>query len=344
MPEIVDVLNNDAFSTASMTGAVNQHSTNPSELLSSDLFVKTPVHSNVVGVEHRQGKFNIAAIDDRGDDIETSGDDDRTIRHFKTKRISKKVRIMASELQFLTQFGSNMQGAVESLQAHLARRIDGPTGLKAQCSNALELMQLGATQGKVVDRDGRVIWNFYNEFEIAPPPEIVLGLSSVDNGAYRKKIESTVTRPLRRRAQGLNAASPIALCGESFWDKKMANSEFRKTFETQQESSELRGATLGSEVKFAGVIWKEYFGSDAPSAIRVHDEKAILVPGGQTGMFEHVLSPAEGFDDLGTEGQDWYMYIDRDPSSRNAYIDVFLMTYPGMFNNRPDLVSILKAD
>ncbi len=344
MPEITDVLNNDAFSQASMTTAINQSPTNPSELGAADMFVSDRVRTNLVGIEHRKGKLNIAAIDNRGDDVETAEDADRSIRFFETKRVSQHVRIKASELSFITQFGSNLQGAVEALQSEIIRRIEGPTGLRAGCNNALELMRLGAAQGKVVDRNGKIVYDFYREFGLTPPPEIVMGLSSTDEGDLRLKNEKLITRPLRRRAQGIDVSRPLALCGEEFWDKKMKNKEFRDTFKSQQESAELRSSTLGQTVRFAGIDYMEYFGTDVPSSIRIAADKAIVVPGGPTGMFQHVKSPGEGFADLGSEGQDWYLYMDRDPSQRDAYIDIYLQTYPGIFNNRPDLVTVMVAD
>lgn len=335
--ELVNVFENDAFTIASMSDGIQQAPTQPRELSENGLFVPEGQRSNVIAIEYRNGKLEIADIDDRGDVISTSNDDDRLIKHVRTKRVSRHCRINASELQFVNQI-NDLNHAVTSVQEEIARRQMGPTGLMSQCENRLELMRLGALQGKVVDQNGNTIWDFYNEFDITEPPAINISLSTLKDGALRKKLEQTVVRPLRRMAKGLVYSRIDAKCGEEFWDELMANPEFYNTYNEQAKGEERRGSTIGTTVLFAGIHWAEYIGADDGSSINLPAGECRVYPGGASGMFRHAMSPGESFSDLGQLGKDWYSYQVMDPTGLQRFVDLYVMTYPGMINTRPDLV------
>lgn len=342
MAELADVLNQDAFSMASMSRGIDRAPTQPRELRDAGLFVQEGVRTNVVGVEYQNGKLNIAPIDDRGDPVSEGSDPDRVIRYIKTVRVAQSKTIQASELAFVRDIDS-VDRAVSDLQSHIANVQMGPTGLWSQVQNRMELMRLGAMQGKVLDQNGRVVWDFYDLFGIPEPPTIQLSLATLDNGTLREKLESQVVRPMRRKAAGLVMQGVEAWCGEEFWDGLMKNPEFYKSYNEQQQGEERRAGTLGTAVRFSGILWREYFGADDGSSVNIAPDRAKVIPSGETGMFKHIMSPGESFADLGQVGQEMYSYITRDPEGLDRFVKLWAMSYPGMFNERPDLVFDLQV-
>ncbi|WP_445364901.1 major capsid protein (plasmid) [Microbulbifer sp. ANSA001] len=341
--EIINILENDAFSRASMSEAINTVATQPKELKDSGLFTPEPIRTGLIAIECRDGgALKISPLDRRGDPHSSTEHEEREMVYFETRRVAKHDRIMASDLGFVTQFGNNEQLIVEELQKEVARRLSGPGGLQDQNENRLELMRLSAIKGDLRDHEGNLVYNFYDKFNIAMPPVIKLGIASKTQGDLRKAIESQITRPMRRKARGRFIPRVECWSGEEAWDTLMANDEFRKRYETaadKVEASKTSEATLGLSVPFGGVVFKEYFGADDGTSINLEPTEMKFIPGKGAGLMKHVLSPGEGLKSLGTQGQEWYSYLvnDKERPDDPRWIDLYLEQFPMIINTAPDL-------
>lgn len=310
--ELVNILENDAFSMASMTQAIETAPTQPRELKELGIFVQDPIRTETAVIEFKEGRLEIAPLDERGDTYSSSSDEPRKLRYFKTKRVARHKRLTASDLAFVRQFGDNEAMIIAELQKEIAKWQTGPGGLMDQCENRLELMRLGALNGLLLDHNGNTVYDFYAEFGISKPPTVFLDIANTSEFQLRKKIESQITRPMRRKAKGRYIGEVRALCGEAAWDTLMANAEFNKRYEAAADAKmagKLAEATLGTEVSFAGVTWKEYFGADDGTSINLGAEEIKFFPGKGSNIFRHVLSPGETFDDLAQQGKEWYSYL-----------------------------------
>lgn len=341
--EIINILENDAFSIASMTNGIETAPTQPRELKNEGIFVQEPIRSEIIAIEYSAGQFQIAPLDDRGGVISSAEKQSRLIRYFATKRVARHDRIKASELGFVRQFGSDENRIVEELQKEIAKRQTGPTGLMAQCENRLELMRLGALNGLLVDHNGSVVYDFFSEFGLAAPPTVFLDIANKSEGDLRAAIESQITRPMKRKAKGRMFSQVSARCGEAAWDSLMKNKEFRERFHAAADAkmaAKLHEGTLGTEVSFAGVTWREYFGADDGTSVNLGVNDIRFYPGGESGIFKHILSPGEGFSSLGEQGKEWYTYLVNDIERPNdpRWIDLYVEQYPMIVNSDPDLV------
>jgi hypothetical protein len=340
--EIINVLENDAFSIASMTAGIQTAPTQPRELKNEGIFAQESIRSEIIAIEYSAGQFQIAPLDERGGVITSAERETRVIRHFTTKRVAKHDRIKASELGFIRQFGSDEKRIIEELQKEIAKRQTGPTGLMATCENRLELMRLGALNGLLLDHNGSVVYDFFAEFGLAAPPTVFLDIANKSEGDLRAAIESQITRPMRRKAKGRMFSHVAARCGESAWDALMKNKEFRERFHAAADAkmaAELHKGTLGTEVLFAGVTWREYFGADDGASVNLGVNDIRFYPGGNSGIFKHILSPGDGFSSLGEQGKEWYTYLVNDVERPQdpRWIDLYVEQYPMIVNSAPDL-------
>jgi hypothetical protein len=64
------------------------------------------------------------------------------------------------------------------VQAEVARRLAGPTGLIANVRYTWENMRLGAVQGLLVDADGSTLYNWFDEFGSSAPAEVDFNLAA----------------------------------------------------------------------------------------------------------------------------------------------------------------------
>jgi hypothetical protein len=334
---ILDIFQNDAFSLGSMLQAVDKVERAPSRLGQLALFNPNPVRTETVAVEMREGTLSIIKTSARGAPLDNRGTETRTVRDFRTRRIAKGDRIMASELAFVREFGTEQQ--IIEVQAEIARRMSGPAGLVADIETTWEHMRLGAVQGKVLDADGSVIYDWFKEFGISQPNEIDFDLDgSNPHGTLRKKVQDSVVRPMRKKAKGALYTGVRAMCGSNFFDDIVNHVEVRETYLNQQEASELREGYDGREFRFGGVTWEEYVGTDDGETIAVHPDKCIFFPeGAGNGVFEVAFSPGEQFGHIGQLGQPIYPIIvpDRD---RDSYVDLEVYSYPLFICKRPEML------
>lgn len=340
---IMDIFNNDAFQLASLLTAVERVETVPGQLGRQGLFAPNPIRTATVGIEERDGTLALIKTSQRGEPLEQRTDSPRRMRHFETVRIAKGDRILASELQFLRQFGTEDQ--VVQMQAEIARRLDGPAGLVSEVEMTWEHMRLGAIQGVLTDADGSVIYNWFDEFGITQSAEVNfdLGNASPASGALRKLVQDKVVRAMRRSAKGARYTQIRALCGAEFFDKLVAHPEVRETYLNQQEAAQLREGYDGQQVNFAGVVWEEYIGTDDGSTVAIDPAKVRFYPAGAgNSVFEVAYSPGEKFADLGQVGQPIYPDIVPD-LKRDHYVDLEVYSYPLYICKRPELLLRGKA-
>lgn len=334
--DFMNIFKNDAFTMASMTSAIDRVPTNPGTLGQLKLFNSHPIRNVVVGIEERAGKLSLIKTSLRGAPVEQGTGKKSKLRYFETTRVAKGDTIQASELQFIRQFDTENQ--IKQVQAELAMRMTGPDGLLADVDYTKENMRLGAIQGKFMDSDGSVIYDYFDEFSIVANTEIAFNLAVSADGVLRELIQKNVIRPMRQKAQGARYTGVKALCSASFFDALMKNPEVRATFEGIPEQVWLRNTYDGQSFDFGGVEWVEYVGDDANSEVKIADDTCRFIPTGVgNGVFEVVYSPAESFDDIGTLGKDVYAYTLPD-EKRNRFVELEVASYPLFMCKRPDLL------
>ena len=332
----MDIFNNDAFKMASMSGAIERVETNPGTLGQLNLFNFNPLRTETVGLEERAGKLSLIKTSQRGAPIEQGTTTKSKLRYFATTRIAKEDHIKASELAFVRQFGTEEQ--VKSLQVELARRMTGEDGLIADIEYTKEYFKLGAIQGKFLDSDGSVIYDYFSEFGISENTEIAFSLASATAGALRENIQKNIIRPMRRKAQGARYSGVKALCSDSFFDALLKNPEVRASYEGIPEQTWLRTNYDGQSFDFGGVEWIEYIGDDANAEVKITDDKCRFIPNSTGGsVFEAYYAPGESFADIGTSGKEMYSQVTPD-KDHDRFVDLEVVSYPLFICKRPDLL------
>ena len=343
----IDIFNNDAFGITSMSDALDKVEFQPHFLGSLGVFSPTPIRTKTVGVEERDGVLSLVPASERGAPIEEGGRERRKLRYFETIRIAKGTTLYADEIQSIRAFGS--ENEMQAVQAEVARKYNGPTGILSDIELTFEHMRLGALQGVVLDADGSTeLVNWYKEWGISKPPEINFSLGTA--GTDIRKLCADVVRTMARAGKGaFTPGTQIhALAGDTFYDKLIGHPTVRETYLNQAAASELRTAqvTNGQNGSFgsftyAGITFHNYRGMDDQSRVTVDSGKAKFFPIGAPGVFQHVMSPAEFMPYVNTPGRKVYgmTVVDRD---REAWVRPEAYAYPLFMCTRPEL--LLSAD
>ena len=333
---ILDIFNSDAFSNVSMLNTVDSMEFKPSLLGSMGVFTPTPIRTEAVAIESRNNVLNLVKTSQRGSPLEQRVNDSRNIRDFRTTRIAKGDRIMASELGFLREHGEAEQ--VVQLQTELARRMNGPGGLLDDIDYTMENMRLGAIQGKVLDSDASVIYNWFTEMGITQATEIAFNLAAAAEGDLRTQC-TKIARAMRRASGGTWTPSTRihALCGDTFWDDLVHLKELREIYRNRSDSQYVQGGGAFESITYGGIVWENYQGSDDGTTVGIHTDKVKFFPANAPGAFLEVFAPGEQFAQLGQLGQITYPITVRD-RDRDSFVDLELYTYPLHVCTRPGML------
>ena len=338
---ILDIFNNDAFSMTSMLESVEQMDYRPGALGAKGIFTGTPVRTETVAIESRDGVLGLIQTSERGSPLEQRMTEKRKLRQFATTRIAKGDRITASELAFLRGMGEEQQ--VQSVQEEIARRLSGPAGLVSEIELTLEHMRLGAVQGIVLDADGSEIVNWYDEFGVAPATEIAFDFANATEGEIRKTC-TQITRAMKRAAKGawVPGTSIHSLCGDDFWDALVSHPEIRQLFLNRDQSKYVEGGGSYEQFTYGGITFENYQGTDDNSTVAIAPAEAKFFPVGAPGAFLEVYSPGEMFEHIGQLGQRLYPMIVRD-EKRDMYADLEAYSYPLHVCTRPAMLQSGRA-
>lgn len=331
MPTL-DIFKGDAFSAVSMTEAVEKIPFKPNFLGSiPGLFVPRPVRTESVAVEERDGTLGVIQTSQRGAPLKQRATEKRKIRDFRTVRIAEGDRVTAAEVQNIRAFGQESE--LMQVQDEVTRRLSGPTGLRAKVELTHERHRLGAVQGIVLDADDTVIYNWFDEFNIAAPNAVDFVLQTATTNVRGKCTQ--VVRAVRRGLKmGDGIPVPvIGLAGDTFWDKLVDHDRVRDTYLNQQEAKELRKDAAFQTFDFGGITFVNYRGTDDGSTIAVPAAECKFFPA-VPGAFEVAYSPAETFDFVNTPGKDVYSMIIPD-KDRNSFVDIEVYSYPLFICKRP---------
>lgn len=156
----MDAFRADAFSAVTLTAAVDKLGYVPQYLGTvPGLFNDTPVRTTAVWIEERSNAPALIQTTERAAAPKVRGAEQRTARAFRTRTLGEGSRIMADELQGIRAFGSETE--MKELMSEVARRQQL---IKNDMELTKENWRLGVIQGKLLDADGSLIYDWNAEF------------------------------------------------------------------------------------------------------------------------------------------------------------------------------------
>lgn len=335
----MDLFNQDAFAMSTLTRAYEGTLPyKPSLLAGMGLFEFQPIEQPLFEIEMRDNTLNLIGFSDPESPPSqgTTKGEERNLRQFKTRHLSRQRPIRASEVAGIRAFGS------ETEMDQLARKVaDRSLKLRNEAEATFEYHRLNAVQGLVKDPvSGATIYNFYTEFGITPATEINFDLGNANpaKGALKNKC-AQIIHEIEDEMGGLvgtDSIQMVVLCGTTFWENLVVNKEVMDAYQAVSGAMSLdktRNQDI-NEFSWGGFIWRRYRGNST-LGVSVAADKCIIFPTNVDGMFLQVASPAQDFDFVNTPGLETYFRILRDPSGRNRFVNVEIEANPMFVCTRP---------
>ncbi len=353
----MDIFNDDAFSAVTMTAALEDYEFKPNFIGSLNLFEDVPIATEFVSVERRGNTLSIIPTTERGAPPVEGKTDSRDIRVFKTPRIAKGHTLQASAIQNIRAFGTESE--LETMIGYVGRYENKLVG---DVELTWENMELGAVFGKVLDADGTVIVDWFDEWGIAVPAEIDFALDTVDTDIEEKCRE--VTEIMKRNSKGAwnMQTYVIGLCGKSFFNKLTRHKTIRETYLSTQQAQNLNrayGVANGQAFRSGSLATFEYGGilfvryqeadgfdftaSEATNATKgkdgmgVQSKRCKFFPANAPGVFQEAFAPGESWEWANTIGRKLYSLMIRD-TKRNFWVRPEVYSYPLKMCTRPEML------
>ncbi|MER8394075.1 major capsid protein [Mesorhizobium sp. M1340] len=353
----MDIFNDDAFSATSMTAALEDYEFKPNLIGAMNLFDDVPIATTSVSVERRGNTLSIIPVTERGSPITEGTRDGRNIRNFNTVRIAKGQTLQASEIQNIRAFGTESE--LETMISYVGRYEQKLVG---DVELTWEHMKLGAVFGKVLDADGSVIIDWFDEWDIAQPAEIDFALDTVDTNIEEKCRE--VLEVMQRNSKGAwtMGTYAVGLCGKSFFNKLTFHKTIRETYLNTDQAQNLNrafglangaGFRSGSYASFdyGGILFIRYREADGfdfaaneatvntkgKDSLGVQSKRCKFFPVNAPGVFQQAFAPGEAWDWANTIGRPLYSLMIRD-EKRNFWVRPEVYSYPLYICTRPEML------
>lgn len=331
MPSL-DIFNDDAFSMASLTKAINTADHLPQRLAELGLFSEEGITTTSAMIEQKGATLSLVPAGTRGAPADATGGDKGKLIPFPTVHLPQRATILADTVQNLRAFGSETE--VETVQAVVNARL---AKLRRNIDATIEYHRMGAIKGQVLDSDGStVLLDLYTAFGVSQQTQ-AMALSTTTT-----KVRELIVKAKRKAEDALGAQmyrSMRAFCSADFFDAFVSHGAVEAAYDRWMNGEFLRG-DVRSGFYHGGVFWEEYRGSVGGVPFIASGE-AYLVPEGVPDLFVSHYAPADYMETVNTIGLPYY--AKQEAMRLNKGIEIEAQSNPLCLNTRPRAIVKLTA-
>ena len=310
---MLDIFKNDAFSVTSLKDAMREIKYVPGYVGSLGIFSTESIDTLNFAIEKDADQvISIVPASPRGGVGDTTGRTRRSLRYLTVPHFQRDDAIMADEVQGVRAFGE--ERAVATLQGKIARKAADHSQSFALTEEYHRLAVI--TQGKMLDKDGSTLVDFYAEMGESAPAEVAFDLANASpaRGILRETCDN-VHRAMAATLDGLPYTGIIALCGDNFFKELVKHKEIIDIWmaTTGAATMALKDPTIQAAASVAAGVWGSFdYGGirfinyRGGLNVNVNTDKAYFVPQGVPGLFRTVYAPADYIETVNTPGQRLY--------------------------------------
>ena len=329
---MLDVFTPDAFSVQTLTATLNKMPYKPGWLSAQGLFTSTGVSTNTISIEEYNGVLRLVQSAPRGAPRRGGDRTKRKLRSFVIPHFPQDDVVRATEVQGVRAFGMN--GGFQTVEAVRDERLQR---MADNNDVTLEYNRIGAVKGQVLDADGSILIDLFDEFDvdqnavITMPPVIVDPNASLSDqqaevtlaekkGVLKKLFTQATRGILNNLTTGGDPAAPtgwIEICGDDYYDYLISHPELRDTYKFQN-SNVLRAAAVFDSFIAFGIQFVNYRGGGFNM---VDTNEGHLFPTGIQDLFITRFGPADYIETVNTIGLPRYSKAVIDPWGKHVEME-----------------------
>lgn len=323
--------NNPAFSMSSLTAAINIIPNRFGRIEALKIFPDKPVRTRQVMVEEQNGVLNLLPTMPVGAPGTVGTRGKRAVRSFVVPHIPHDDVVLPEEVQGIRAFGSETE--METIASVMARHLQT---MRNKHAITLENLRMGALKGVILDADGSVIYNLFDEFGITPT---VINFDLANAAANVKKKCTDVLRHFEDNLKGEFMTAVHCLCSPEFFDALTDHVKVKDAFLYRQDRAVLIDDMRGG-FTYGGVTFEEYRGqaTDMNGVNRrfIAAGEAHAFPLGTVDTFSTYYAPADFNETANTLGQ--ALYAKQEPRKFERGTDLHTQSNPLPMCHRPGVL------
>ena len=326
---MLDVFKNNAFSSISLTAAINLLPYAPARLGKLGLFRTKSITTMTAVVERKGNKLSLLPTRARGTASTAMPRGSRKARTFEVPHIPVNDEVLAHEVQNVRAFGS--EDSNDAVAAIVNERLES---MKQSLELTKEFHRVGCISGQILDADAStVIYNLFTEFGIT---ETSVNFDFTV-GAQDMKLKALEVIRAIEDALGAQTYTRIhALCGNNFFDNFISHESVKSAFERYQDNQFSRVQQNGEGgFEYAGITWENYRGSVGGTNF-IHTDKARFFPVGVPDLFQEIYAPANFTEAVNTPGKPFY--AKQSPMEFDVGVKLHAQSNPLMLCTQPEVL------
>lgn len=293
------------------------------------LFESEGVETTVVSIDEEEGQLQIMSTRPRGAPPERKKKGPkRKARLLEVPHLEMEDRINASSIQ-----NDRVTGEIilKSATTEVNKKI---VLLRQDYEDTMEVHRLGAMKGILLDADGDVIFDYFDEFEKTP------NTVNFDFTSSSTDVRNVIVQAKRLSQDALGGSrmtGHIGLCGRTWFDQFVAHENVKDTYRHQQgiqNRTDLRDGFV-----YAGIQWEEYTGfrNLAGDIGVIDDDEAFMVPTGVPDLYKRYNGPHDFMALTNLLGTDMIAKVAPD-TKWDKWVDCLVEGNPLHVNRRPNTV------
>lgn len=321
----------DLFTTASLTESVNKLPLLPSKIGASGLFMEKGIATTTVVIDEKNGRLVLVPNISRASDPQPVKAGGRARRTFSCAHLPLTGQVLPVDVQNLTSFGG-----AEALTSQAEVINDELSRLKNSVDATKEFHRAGAVRGKILDADGSVIYDLFDEFGVAKK-SINIAFGTATTNVRKACLDAK--RHAESKLGGTLVTGFRAYCGPDWFDLFTNHDNVKAAFAGYQEAADRLGGDNRKGFTFAGVEFIEYDATVSGQRY-IPTDVAQVFPVAQ-GVFSMFNAPANYNEAVNTLGKPFYAKAE--PRRMGKGWDVEVQANPLAMCMVPEALVELKA-
>lgn len=332
-----NIFDNPAFSMSALTAAINFLPNNYDRLGTMGLFVDKPQRFRSVIVEEQNGVLTLLPTMPPGSPGTVGVRGKRKVRSFTIPHIPHDDVILPEEVQGIRAFGSETE--LQTVAGVMAQHLQT---MRNKHAITLEHLRFGALKGQILDADGSLLYDLYDQFEVEQKT-FFFNIADKKNDFDVKKTCLDIARYVEDNLQGERMTGVHAFVGEEFFDKLTGHNIVKAAYDRWQDGQALR-TDMRSGFNFAGITFEEHRGrANSPGNVTrrfIEAEEGHAFPLGTMDTFATYYAPADFNETANTVAQP--LYAKQEPRKFDRGTDLHTQANPLPLCHRPKLLIKLE--
>ncbi|MEL6219460.1 MAG: major capsid protein [Pseudomonadota bacterium] len=340
MPNLVDIMSDDAFGAITLTNSFMERDHVPGragELVFAG--IGEGIDTDTVVIEVGTETLSVIPTRERGAPAQPETRERRKLHSMVVPHIPLDDRIKASEVRNVRQMGQTE--AVQTVQQKLGMGL-GKMGRRHDLT--IENLRMGALLGRIPDADGTVLVNLFSTFGVTQPTAVSFELDVA--ATEIRGICQQVRRTMMKNAKTTIPASARiwAFAGDTFFDALIDHPNVKGVYDGYAQAARRLGDDYTYDVfEFGGIFFENYRGTDnadgssnteSGGGVGIAPDECRFFWTGVPGLYGEYYSPGDFVDTVGSVGLPRYASVALDPL-HGRFIDVHTEQNPLPICMRP---------